>query len=116
MCKEVKLSEKVLFADFANTDLVEFKYNIDPWDSSTSSIEMVVHDRAGTFRKFKFNKVSNLTIEEGFTGYLGGTAIVDISCRQWSHAQIEIQNFESDPGINFLAMTVEVSDVAGNYT
>ncbi len=76
MCKEVKLSEKVLFADFANTDLVELKYNIDPWDSSTSSIEMVVHDRAGTFRKFKFNKVSNLTIEEGFTGYLGGTAIV----------------------------------------
>ncbi|EEX33514.1 MULTISPECIES: hypothetical protein [Vibrio] len=103
------MQKKVMFADFANTDLVEFKYNIDPWEPLNSSIELTTHDRAGGFRKFKFMNVSNLTIEEGFDGYLGGMAIVDISCRQWSHAQIEVQNFESGPGIRFLAMSLESS-------
>ncbi|WP_120512532.1 hypothetical protein [Photobacterium salinisoli] len=110
------MSEKVLFADFANNDLVELKYNIDPWDSSSSSIEMVTHDRTGTFRRFKFANVSNLVIEKGFTGYLGGTAIVDISSRQWAHSQIEVHNFESDSGLSFLAMSFEVSEVVGTYT
>ncbi|MDO6583384.1 hypothetical protein Q4491_18750 [Photobacterium sp. 2_MG-2023] len=106
------MSEKVLFADFVNTDLVEFKYNIDPWDSLNSSIEMVSHDRTGRFRRFKFKNVSNLIIENGFTGYLGGMVIVDISCRQWSHAKIEVQNFESGSGICFLAMSLEISSAA----
>lgn len=105
------MSEKELFADFTNNDLVEFKYNIDPWDASLSLIEMVAHDRAGRFRKFKFENVSNLEIEKGFTGYLGGTAVVDISCRQWAHAQIKVYNYESDSGISFLAMSFEVTEV-----
>ena len=64
------MSEKVIFADFANNDLVEFKYNVDPWDSSLSSIEMVSHDRNGIFKSFKFEGVSNLEIEKASVGIL----------------------------------------------
>ncbi|WP_414932261.1 hypothetical protein [Vibrio europaeus] len=110
------MSEKVIFAGFANNDLVEFKYNNDPWDSTLSSIELVAHDRNGMFKSFKFEGVSNLEIEEGFNGYLGGTAIVDISERQWAHAQIEVHNYESDSGISFLAMSVSVGEVSEAYT
>ena len=109
------MSEKVMFADFANTDLVDFNYHIDPWDPLDNSIFLVAHDRAGNFRKFKFIGVSNLAIEEGFNGYLGGMEIIDISCRQWSHARIAVQNFEAESGISFLAMSIEVvSDAAAN--
>ena len=52
----------MIFADFANNDLVEFKYNVDPWDSTLSSIEMVSHDRNGMFKSFKFEGVSNLSL------------------------------------------------------
>ncbi|MCR9933814.1 hypothetical protein [Vibrio antiquarius] len=110
------MSEKVIFADFANNDLVEFKYNVDPWDSTLSSIELVSHDRNGIFKSFKFEGVSNLEIEKGFSGYLGGTAIIDISGRQWAHAQIEVHNYESDSGISFLAMSFSVSEVSEAYT
>ncbi|WP_118893602.1 hypothetical protein [Vibrio vulnificus] len=110
------MSESVIFADFANNDLVEFKYNINPWDSMLSSIELVTHDRSGMFKSFKFEGVSNLEIEKGFNGYLGGTAIIDISDRQWAHAQIEVHNYESDSGISFLAMSFSVSEVSEAYT
>ncbi|MCR9907037.1 hypothetical protein NB545_06090 [Vibrio campbellii] len=105
------MSSKEIFSNFANTDLIELKYNISPWDTTESSLILINHDRHGGFKKFTFRGVSNLRIDEDFSGYLGGTVIVDISDRQWAHAAIEVQNFESGSGLYFLAMTVDISDL-----
>ncbi|HDY8072395.1 TPA: hypothetical protein RQK93_004708 [Vibrio vulnificus] len=74
------MSESVIFADFANNDLVEFKYNIDPWDSMLNSIELVTHDRSGMFKSFKFEGVSNLEIEKVWAVAVSCTFCGGISC------------------------------------
>jgi len=103
------LTESIIYADFANTEMVDLKIHTDPYNRSASTLELVVHDRKGGFRTMKFEGVTNLAIEKGFTGYLGGMEIIDISSRQWTDALIEVRSFESDPSISFLATNIEVS-------
>lgn len=104
------MSDTVLLAGFSNMDLVDFHYHID-WQSwKESCIELIAQGR-GRNRHLRFSGVSNLRIDEGFNGSLSGMEIVDISDRQWDSARIEVRNFEQDPGITFLAVSMEtVSD------
>lgn len=102
------MNENVIFADFANTDLINFHYHTNPDDYSDSFIELFLQNRVGKTRHLRFNHVSNVVIESGFSGYLGGMEIIDISHRQWASALIEVGNFEQDPGIKFLAMSMDI--------
>ena len=102
------MSENVIFADFANTDLIDFRFHTNPDDYTDSFIELVIQNRVGKIRHLRFNQVSNVVIESGFAGYLGGMEILDISSRQWGHACIEVESFEQDPNIKFLAMTMDI--------
>ncbi|MDN3611396.1 hypothetical protein QWZ16_17480 [Vibrio ostreicida] len=47
-----------------------------------NSIELAAQDRAGIFKRFKFEGVSNLEIEKGVDEYLGGTTIAGIRVRR----------------------------------
>jgi len=89
-------------------DLVDLRYQLNPENYSSNSIELVIRSRAGLDRKLRFEEVSNLKVDQEFSGNLSGMVIVDISSRQWGNACIEIQNFEQDPGITFLAQRMEV--------
>lgn len=101
------MNDTLLYADFSNTNLVDFHYHID-WQSwKESYIELVALGTAGK-RRLRFLGVSNLRIDEGFSGSLSGMEIVDISDHQWDSAQIEVRNFEQDPGITFLALSMEI--------
>lgn len=99
------MNDTVVLADFSNMDLVDFHYHID-WQSwKDSYIELIAQGR-GRRRHLRFSGVSNLRIDEGFNGSLSGMEIVDISDRQWDSARIEVRNFEQDPGVTFLAVTM----------
>ena len=102
------MSEPILLSGFSNTDLVEIKYQLDPERYSNSYLELAIRSRDGLNRKMKFEQVSNLEIDQDFTGDLSGMIIVDISSRQWDQAHIEVQNFEQDPGVTFLAKSMEI--------
>jgi hypothetical protein len=102
------MSEPVLLSGFSNTDLIDFRYHLDHEDFSNSLIDLVIRSRDGLSRELRFRQVSNLKIDEGFSGGLSGMIIVDISSRQWSNARVEVQNFEQDAGITFLAQKMEV--------
>ena len=104
------MSDAVLLAGFSNMDLVDFHYHIDWLSWKDSYIELVAQGQ-GRGRHLRFLGVSNLRIDEGFNGSLSGMEIVDISNRQWDSARIEVRNFEQDPGITFLAVSMEaISD------
>lgn len=102
------MNEPILLSGFSNTDLVDFRYQLDPENFSNSSIELIIRSREGQSRKLRFEQVSNLKIDEDFSGCLSGMIIVDISSRQWGNARIEVQNFEQDSGITFLAKSMEI--------
>ncbi|WP_431095324.1 hypothetical protein [Polaromonas aquatica] len=104
------MNDAVLLAGFSNMDLVDFHYHID-WQSWKGSYIELTAQGQGRKRHLRFSGVSNLRIDEGFNGSLSGMEIVDISDRQWDSARIEVRNFEQDPGVTFLAATMEtVSD------
>jgi hypothetical protein len=102
------MSEPILLSGFANSDLIDFRYKLDPDNYSNSYIELSVRSRAGLNRNLRFNQVSNLQIDSGFSGCLNGMVIIDISSRQWGRARVEVRNFEQDPGVSFLAQEMEV--------
>jgi hypothetical protein len=102
------MSEPILLSGFSNTDLIDLRYHLDPDDFSNSHIDLVIRSRTGLCRELRFKQVSNLKIDEGFSGGLSGMIIVDISSRQWSNTRIEVQNFEQDAGITFMARYMEV--------
>ncbi len=100
------MSDSVLLAGFSNMDLVDFHYHID-WQSWKDSYIELVAQGQGRNRHLRFVGVSNLRIDEGFNGSLSGMEIVEISDRQWDSARIEVRNLEQDPGITFLAVSME---------
>ncbi len=102
------MSDPILLSGFSNTDLTDLRYHLDPENYSNNYIELAIRSRAGLIRKVRFEQVSNLKIDQEFSGSLSGMVIVDISSRQWSNARIEVQNFEQDPGVTFLAQSMEV--------
>jgi hypothetical protein len=104
------MNDAVLLAGFSNMNLVDFHYHID-WQSwKESYIELIAQGQEGS-RHLRFSGVSNLRIDEGFNGSLSAMEIVDISDRHWDSARIEVRNFEQDPGITFLALSMEtISD------
>ena len=102
------MNKNVILADFVNTDLIDFHFHTNPDDFTDSFIELLLQNREGKKRHLRFNQVSNVMIESGFTGYLGGMVIIDISDYQWGYARIEVQNFEQDPSIKFLAISMDI--------
>lgn len=102
------MSEPILLSGFSNTDLIDLRYQLDPENYSNSSAELTIRNESGLTRLLRFSQVSNLRIDQSFSGSLSGMIVVDISSRQWGNARIEVQNFEQDPGITFLAMKMEV--------
>jgi hypothetical protein len=102
------MDEPILLSGFTNTDLIDIRYHLDPEDFSNSFIELTAQTRTGEKRSLKFGQVSNLKIDSGFCGSLSGMVIVDIKSRQWGHSKIEVQNFEQDPGVTFLAASMEI--------
>ena len=107
MCRKLKMQEPTILAGFSNVDLVDFQYHIGE-DLNDRYILMKCKSRDGKVRDLRFNQPSNLKIDEGFWDGLSGMAIVDISSRQWANAKIEVVNFEQDPGITFIAMSMDV--------
>jgi hypothetical protein len=100
------MNDAVIFAGFSNMHLVDFRYHID-WQSWKDSYIELVAQGPGRNRHLRFSGVSNLQIDEGFNGSLSGMEIVDISERQWDSVRIEVRNFEQNPGITFLAASME---------
>ncbi len=102
------MNEPIILSGFTNSDLVDLQYHIDAEDFKNSFIEIVAQDRIGNKRKLRFWQVSGLQIDKGFFGGLSGMIVVDIKSRQWSGSSIEVQNFEQDSGITFLANRMEI--------
>ena len=102
------MSDPILLSGFSNTKLKDFRYHIDPESHLNNYIELDIFNKFGLNRKLRFENVSNLKIEEGFSGDLSGMVILDISRRQWDSAKIEVYNFEQDAGITFLANNLDV--------
>lgn len=102
------MSEPILLPGFSNADLIDLRYHLDPDDFTNSLLDLVIRSRDGLNRELRFKQVSNLKVDEDFSGCLSGMIIVDISSRQWGNARIEVQNFEQDAGITFLAQYMEV--------
>lgn len=102
------MNEQVLLSGFSNAILIDLRYQINPDDYTKSIIELEAQSRTGKRRKLKFEQISNLNVESGFSGNLTGMLIVDITNRQWDGLRIEVQNYEQDPGITFLAQNMEV--------
>ncbi len=100
------MNNHVLLTGFSNMQLVDLHLHIDHASMMGSKIEIVA-EGGGEKRHLRFAGASNLRIDEGFTGSLSGMEIVDISSRQWDLARIQVRNFERDPGITFLAATME---------
>ena len=101
------MNDTVLMGGFSGMYLEDFQYHIDwsCWKDSYIELSAIKDDQR---RHLRFNGVSNLQIEEGFSGSLSGMIVVDIADRHWDVARIEVRNFEQDPGITFLAITMEV--------
>jgi hypothetical protein len=102
------MNEPILLSGFSNVSLVDLRYHLDQEDFMLSSIELIIMNSRGKIRHLKFEQISNLTIENGFNGNVSGMVVVDIKGRQWSHSNVEVQNFEQDPGITFLAKNMKV--------
>ncbi len=102
------MEEPVLLGGFSNTDIVNFVYHTNPENCDDSYIEIEAQSRTGERRRLRFEQVSNLEIENGFSGCLTGMIIIDIGSRQWDGSRVEVQNFEQDAGITFLANSVEI--------
>jgi len=101
------VSDSIILAGFSNMDLVDFHYHIE-WESWKDSFIELFAKKGEKTRHLRFNGISNLKIQEGFSGSLSGMLVVDISARQWDSALIEVQNIEQDPGITFLAHSMEI--------
>ncbi len=101
------MSERLLLGGFSNMRLLDFHYHVDPVSWESSYIELVAEGQGKT-RHLRFKAPRNLRIEEGFDGSLSGMEILDISDRQWDSARVEVANFEQDPGITFLATSMEI--------
>ena len=102
------MNEPVLLEGFGNSDLIDFNYHLDPNEFINSTIELIVKSKNGDNRVLKFCEISDLRIDDGFSGSLSGMIILDISNRQWAYARVEVHNFEQDPGITFLAQSMEI--------
>ena len=57
-------------------------------------------------RRLRFAAPSCVKIDEGFYGQCSGLEIFDIRARGWADIQIQVANFEQDPGITFFAESV----------
>lgn len=102
--------DKLILGGF-NKLLVDFHFHIDWIFPEENYIELIA-DAPGRKRHLRFKAPRNLHIEEGFNGNLSGMAVMDISARGWDSTNIEVLNFEQDPGITFLAASMEiVSDI-----
>lgn len=101
------MSDSVILAGFSNTELVDFHYHIE-WESWGDCFIELFAKEGEKMRHLRFNGVSNLKIEEGFCGALSGMLVMDISARQWDSSRIEVQNIEQDPGITFLAHSMDI--------
>ncbi len=101
------MSERLLLGGFSNMQLVDFHYHVDPDSWESSYIELVAEGQ-GKRRHLRFEAPRNLHIEEGFSGSLSGMEILDISDRQWGSTRVKVSNFEQDPGITFLAASMEI--------
>ncbi len=102
------MDEPVLLSGFSNSYLTDFYYHSNPDDFEESYIKITATDSNKNKRVLLFKQPSNLVIEKDFNICLSGMVIVDISSRQWGHSRIEVQNFEQDPGITFLAKSMEI--------
>jgi len=101
------MAEKLVLGGFSNFRLVDFRYHIDDSSWENNFIEIIATD-SSKIRHLKFYRPYKLLIEEGFSGCLAGMEVIDISERQWFYAQIEVRNFEQDPGITFFAKNMEI--------
>ncbi len=101
------MDEPTILAGFSNVDLVDLQYHIGE-EYDDRFILLSCRSRDGKARQLRFNHPTNLKIEEGFDVCLTGMEVIDISSRQWANAKIEVINYEQDPRITFLAMSMEI--------
>jgi hypothetical protein len=101
------MDEPVLLGGFSNFRLTEFRYHVsvDPYDESF--IEMIASS-SGNTRHLRFAQPRRLKVDEGFEGCLSGMVIKDITSRQWGGIGVEVGNLEQDPGLTFIAKSMEV--------
>jgi hypothetical protein len=62
----------------------------------------------GTTKKLRFTMPVEVKIDNGFCGNISGMEIYDISSLQLDRINIEVRNFEQDPGITFKAAMVAI--------
>lgn len=101
------MDEPVLLGGFSNFRLTEFRYHVsvDPYDETF--IEMIALG-SGCTRHLRFAQPRRLKVDEGFEGCLSGMVVRDISSRQWGGIAVEVGNLEQDPGLTFIAKSMEV--------
>lgn len=101
------MSDSIVMAGFGGMKLVDFHYHIE-CDSWRDCFIELVAKKGKNIRRLRFNGVRNLKIEEGFCGSLSGMLIMDVSARQWDSLCIEVQNIEQDPGMTFMAHSMDI--------
>lgn len=100
-------SDPVILGGFRGMRLVDLHFHQD-WDSWKESFIELLAVNGDKTRHMRFDGVTNLKIDEGFSGSLSGMEILDISARQWYCWRIEVRNTEQDPGITFLANRMKI--------
>lgn len=85
--------------------IIHLSWKMDPLVLENTYLDMHLkkdHD----IKKLRFSNPVEVKIDQGFNGQISGFEILDISNRQCDRINIEVRNFEQDPGITFMAKDV----------
>jgi len=99
--------EPTILGGFTNCDIDHLEYHLGD-EYQESYIRLKCNNRKGLKRELVFHSPSNLEIQKDSFGSLSGMEVIDISTRQWDCAKIEVINYEQDPGMTFIAKSMEI--------
>jgi hypothetical protein len=86
-------------------DLVGMHWKLDPKDDRKDTLDLTLR-KDGVVRRLRFLQPHNIKIDQSFHGNLGGFTILDVTSRQWDGINVEVKNYEQDPGLTFVAADV----------
>ena len=104
---EVSLTDRIPLVSFAGSHLEELRVTFDRESlMHCYFVELVANSNQRSHR-YRFSGVRNLVVEEGFSGSLADVCVSDISSRNWDGVSVEVHKIGQDPGITFLASSME---------
>jgi hypothetical protein len=89
--------------------IAKVEAEFDPLSQNKSSLSLTFLNESDVIR-LRFTGVRDLEVDAGFPYRYSGLMICDISHLGWEATHIRVTGEEQDPGIRFLANTVERID------